>query len=123
PFVTPPVSSTVAAIGLIALVYSFAGDIEWLWNRRSAISLVASLVFLNATLTFGNVWPTPAIRWQPQLSVELAIALIVLARTRWKGAAAVVSLVWMALTVGRYAEVTAPALYGRGVNLYWDLRL
>ena len=24
--------------------------------------------------------------------------------------------------IGRYAEVTAPALYGRPVNLYWDSR-
>jgi len=26
------------------------------------------------------------------------------------------------LTIGRYADVTAPALYGRPVNLYWDAR-
>ena len=26
----------------------------------------------------------------------------------------------LALLLGRYAEVTAPALYGRPVNLYWD---
>jgi phosphatidylglycerophosphate synthase len=135
PFVAPPVSSTIAAIGLIALTYSFAVDVEWLWNRRSAdpesaggrpqsaVSLVASLLLLNAMLTFGNVWPTPAVRWQPQLSVELAFVVIVLAWTRWKHAAAFVTLVWLALIVGRYAEVTAPALYGRDVNLYWDLRL
>src|SRR5439155_7995703 len=29
---------------------------------------------------------------------------------------------WLVLTIGRYADVTAPALYGRDVNLYWDLR-
>ena len=28
----------------------------------------------------------------------------------------------MLFTLARYAEVTAPALYGRGVNLYWDAR-
>ena len=26
------------------------------------------------------------------------------------------------LVLGRYADVTAPALYGRDINLYWDLR-
>ena len=26
------------------------------------------------------------------------------------------------LTIGRYADVTAPALYGRPMNLYWDAR-
>ena len=26
------------------------------------------------------------------------------------------------LIIGRYADVTAPALYGREINLYWDLR-
>jgi hypothetical protein len=30
--------------------------------------------------------------------------------------------VWTVLVISRYAEVTAPALYGRDVNLYWDLR-
>jgi hypothetical protein len=30
--------------------------------------------------------------------------------------------VWVALAIGHYADVTAPALYGRDVNLYWDLR-
>src|SRR5205823_3332376 len=30
--------------------------------------------------------------------------------------------IWTLLVLGRYADVTAPALYGRDVNLYWDLR-
>jgi hypothetical protein len=34
----------------------------------------------------------------------------------WLGA------VWVVLVVGRYADVTAPALYGRPINLFWDLR-
>ena len=32
------------------------------------------------------------------------------------------SAFWLLLVAGRYADVTAPALYGRDVNLYWDLR-
>jgi sulfatase-like protein len=32
------------------------------------------------------------------------------------------AVVWTLLVLGRYGQVTAPALYGRDVNLYWDLR-
>src|SRR5262249_17742041 len=34
----------------------------------------------------------------------------------------VLTLIWIALVVGRYADVTATALFGRDINLYWDLR-
>ena len=30
--------------------------------------------------------------------------------------------VWVALVIGRYLDVMAPALYGRPINLYWDAR-
>jgi sulfatase-like protein len=84
-------------------------------------SLVAALVLLNASLTFENVWPTPFIKWTGQLSAELAIVILALSafrprRVRW------LSGVWVLLVLGHYADVTAPALYGRDVNLYWDLR-
>jgi hypothetical protein len=86
----------------------------------SLISLAAALLFLNASLAFDNVWPTPAIAWRGAVSVELAVALLVVVmvrrRPRWLPA------VWLLLVLGRYADVTAPALYGRDVNLYWDLR-
>jgi hypothetical protein len=32
----------------------------------------------------------------------------------------VLAIVLTLMTIGRYAEVTTPALYGRAVNLYWD---
>ncbi len=83
---------------------------------------------LDASLAFKNVWPTPAIRWQGALSVELAVCVLGMAivqrlsgslssrALRWLGAA------WVMLVIGRYADVTAPALYGRPINLFWDLR-
>ena len=130
PVVPAPVSGIVAALGLAALAYSFAVDLGRLWRtgpgadgRPHWASLAAAAVFLNASLTFGNVWPTPAIRWQTQLSAELAAGILLLAWTKWRRAVPAVSLVWMLLIAGRYAQVTAPALYGRDVNLYWDLRL
>jgi hypothetical protein len=95
------------------------------WRRWAA--LAAALALLNASLSFSNVWPTPAIRWRGELSGEVAVFVLALILARrwfrhsravpgWTGAA------WMVLIIGRYAEVTAPALYGRDINLYWDLR-
>lgn len=95
---------------------------------RSGLSLVASLLLLNASLSFENLWPTPAIVWRGAFSVELAVcvfafALMTAAGVRLSSAGlAAVSAVWTLLVFGRYAVVTAPALYGRDVNLYWDLR-
>lgn len=93
--------------------------------------LAASIVFLNLALTFHNVWPTLGVTLAeplPELSLELAIALLaLLAWASWRGrlpaaAPAALAAAWLALTIARYFEVTAPALYGRPINLFWDLR-
>jgi len=90
--------------------------------------LVAALVVLDASLTFENIWPTPAVQWRGALSIELAVCVLGLAIvSRWfrplpRAAIAWVSAIWTVLVLGHYAEVTAPALYGRDINLYWDLR-
>src|SRR5436190_3617292 len=100
-------------------------------NRRTwwrLGSLAAALVLLDASLTFRNLWPTPAIRWTGDLSVEFAVCvLLLLAATRRLRPPSALLLrgltaVWVILVLSRYADVTAPALYGRQVNLYWDLR-
>ena len=96
------------------------------WLRWT--SLAAALVVLDASITFQNVWPTPAIRWRGTMSIELAafVAILLAARRVWGAPSARVlrwlSAVWVGLVLGHYAEVTAPALYGRDLNLYWDLR-
>jgi hypothetical protein len=96
------------------------------WRRW--LSLLAAMVLLDASVTFENVWPTPAIRWTGRLSIELAIVtLALLAFQRWKGTVPrtllrCLSGLWVVLVVGRYVDVTTPALYGREVNLYWDLQ-
>jgi hypothetical protein len=91
------------------------------------IALAAAMLVLNLSITFVNVWPTPAVTWHGHLSVELALCILLLAirgrlgspsRAWLSGLAAI----WVVLVIGRYAEVTAPALYGRPVNLYWDSR-
>ena len=152
PAVTPPISTVLSVVALGALCYSFLIDILWLWRQhridrtgdeaieggrhrgqrrhewRRSIGLAAAVVFLDVAVTFSNIWPTPAIRWQGELSVELAsfILLLVIA-TRWLGppsraALGWLSVLWVLLVIGRYVDVTAPALYGRDINLYWDLR-
>jgi phosphatidylglycerophosphate synthase len=141
PSVTPPLSTALAAGGLAVLAFSFLIDVEWLWRHRSSIpirapglqsrpraSLLAALFLLNASLTFGNVWPTPAIRWQGELSLELALLVLLIlaagrrARTISPALIGWLSALWIVLIVGHYGDVTAPALYGREINLYWDLR-
>jgi hypothetical protein len=88
--------------------------------------LAAALFVLNFALTFHNVWPTLWITTRHELSIEIAVLLLALTLyTGIKGALparilTVLALVLTLMTIGRYAEVTAPALYGRAVNLYWD---
>jgi Sulfatase len=89
---------------------------------------VCALALLNASLTFRNVWPTPGIEWTGDLSIELAVFVLGLAlASRGFGAPprwliTWLAGVWLLLTIGRYADVTAPAVYGREINLYWDVR-
>lgn len=85
-----------------------------------------ALFVLNSALTFQNRWPTLGVRWVAELSIELAALLLALALlTAWRGAPgrglryAVLSG-YVVLTLGRYLDVTAPALMGRAINLYWD---
>ena len=97
--------------------------------QRWTVVLFA-IVLLNLSLTFYNVWPTPRIRWQGHLSGELVAAIVGLALWLGAGRSPVVqrrvvkglAAVWVALVIGRYLDVMAPALYGRPINLYWDAR-
>jgi len=90
------------------------------------VALALALLVLNAALTFGNVWPT--LRVVPRAELSIEIALLLLALVAWTSfvrplgtvARVALTLLMLALLFGRYAEVTAPALYGRPVNLYWD---
>jgi hypothetical protein len=85
----------------------------------------AALLLLNASLTFGNVWPTPKIRWENALSVELAVCVLLLAVAHQRAerlARRLLPVLWVLLVAGHYLDVTAPGLYGRDFNLYWDSR-
>jgi len=101
---------------------------------RRHLTLAAALLVLNGSLTFRNIWPTPAFWWAGELSIELGVfltALLVLTYwTRRSGSPVALSsrivtaiaCVWMLFTFGHYADVTAPGLLGRPINLYWDVR-
>ena len=98
-------------------------------------TVLVAIVLLNLSLTFYNVWPTPRIRWQGHISAELAAVIVGLAV--WLGASRATALgdgrgvrrravrvlaaAWVALVIGRYLDVMAPALYGRPINLYLSL--
>lgn len=91
------------------------------------LDTVFALLLVNALLVFGNIWPTPWPQFKLAASAELALLMLAGAIWRWRGGtlggwriSAVAGLL-LVLVVGRYLDVTAPALYGRPVNLYWDL--
>jgi len=93
---------------------------RWRW-----LAAAAGLFGLNLCLTLQDVWPTPAVQWAGELSVEVAALLVILAVLRlWRGrvpqASGALAAVLVVLTLCRYAAITAPALYGRPINLYWD---
>src|SRR3954463_2603253 len=95
---------------------------------KSALWLIPALLLIDAGLTFENVWPTPAIRWTGELSVELAVAVLSIAiAVHWFGGPSRRGLRWLPLPwgilgVGHYADGTSQALFGRPINLYWDSR-
>jgi hypothetical protein len=100
----------------------------WIRRLMSLGGLTAALLLLNSSLTFQSAWPTPGVRWSPTWSLELAVLVpLLLAFRRRLGAPSRRALRWLAagwlvLVLGHYAEVTAAALYGRDINLFWDLR-
>ena len=89
--------------------------------------LALALALLNAALTLGNIWPTPFVRLTGDVSAELAVCLLALVLCRgWvavhhRVTLGVLSIAWLLLLVGRYAAITSQSLWGRDINLYWDL--
>lgn len=95
--------------------------LAWQW-----VGGLIALVILNGAVTFHNVWPTLGVHWPGELSVELAALLLLLSLSNaWLGPTsprilAMLAAVVVLFALGRYGDVTAPALYGREINLYWD---
>ena len=93
---------------------------------RVAVALLA-LVFLNGMLSFRNWWPTPAILPEARLAPGfVGLWLLLLVLVAWRGeltrrAAGVLAAGYAFGVLLRYAEVTPPALFGRPLNVYWDV--
>jgi hypothetical protein len=91
-----------------------------------ALKTLAAFAFLNAALSFNNGYPTPWIRLDARLAPELvALWLLLLVGVKLYGAVgrrlvATLAMLYLLLVVGRYADVTSPALFGRQINLYAD---
>ena len=91
-------------------------------------AVALALALLNLSVTFRNVWPTLAIRPTGDLSIELALGVLAILLLRWwtggvpAGALRGLAAVWVLLMAGRYVDVTTRSLYGRDINIYWDLR-
>ncbi len=89
--------------------------------------LALALALLNASLTLANLWPTPFIRLSGDLSAELAVCVLGLVALRDAVAARratvrrLLATAWVMLMFGRYAAVTSQSLWGRDINLYWDM--
>jgi hypothetical protein len=90
--------------------------------------LAGALALLNTSLTFENVWPTLSVHLTAALSIEVALCVLaIVVAVRWFGTPSPVALrvlaaIWVVLLIGRYEDVTARSLYGRDINLYWDVR-
>src|SRR4029453_10263964 len=90
--------------------------------------LAGALALLNASLTFDNVWPTLSVQLTAALSIEVALCVLaIIVAVRWfrtpsPVAVRILAAIWVVLVIGRYEDVTARSLYGRDINLYWDLR-
>lgn len=95
-------------------------------STGAAIRGALALAALNALLAFENWWPTPAIQPDHRIAPEAVGLWLLLLWWARRGLPvtgrrlAAVTAVFAALVVGRYFDVTAPALFGRGINLYWD---
>jgi len=93
--------------------------------RRTLVAL-AALLLLNGLLSFSTWWPTPGIVPDHRLAPEfvwLWVALLAIVGLRGAlsvRAAGVLAVAYLALVLGRYLDVTAPALFGRAINLFWD---
>ncbi|MDZ7652519.1 MAG: sulfatase-like hydrolase/transferase [Burkholderiaceae bacterium] len=93
---------------------------------RRVLAALLALALLNTLLAMRNWWPTPAVLPDARLAPEfVALWVLLLAAVAWRGALSNRALAWLAIgtlgmVLGRYFDVTVPALFGRAVNLYWD---
>lgn len=87
---------------------------------------VLALLVLNAFLSMTNWWPTPFVELDKRIAPEFVLLWIAILLLVWRlhtlppRLIAVLAGVYLLLVLGRYFDTTAPALFGRNINLYWD---
>ena len=97
-------------------------NFRWL---RIAKALFALLV-LNAALSMTNWWPTPFVELDKRIAPEFILLWVVILLLVWRCGVlkpwliTTLTCAYLLLVVGRYFDTTAPALFGRNINLYWD---
>ncbi len=95
-------------------------------HRTSLFKALAALFVLNAFLSMTNWWPTPFVKLDARLAPEFVLLWIAILLLVWRletlsrALVATLTCAYMLLVIGRYFDTTAPALFGRNINLYWD---
>jgi hypothetical protein len=104
-----------------------------LTQARGVLRALVALVILNALLSMTTVWPTPWARpdvrvapefiwtWILLLGVTALAARWRISPTLWRRVLIGVAVAYTALVIGRYIDITIPSMFGRGVNLLWDV--
>jgi hypothetical protein len=94
----------------------------------TAAKALLALFVLNAGLAMSNLWPTPFVYIDSRVAPEFVYTwCLLLVLYLWRSRKAVservltcVAVGYTLLVLGRYFDTTAPALFGRPINLYWD---
>ena len=93
---------------------------------KRVVQALLALFVLNAALSMTNWWPTPFVQLDKRLAPEFVLLwVLILGLVAWRGVLSRTSVValtagYLLLVFGRYFDTTAPALFGRDINLYWD---
>jgi hypothetical protein len=94
-------------------------------TSRTLLSLFA-LFLLNAVMSMTNLWPTPFVKLDSRLAPEFVLLWVTILLIVWRFNTLSpkwllgLTLAYMLFVAGRYFDTTAPALFGRDINLYWD---
>ena len=85
------------------------------------------MLVLNAFLSFSTWWPTPFVVLDARVAPEFILLwVVILLLVWWRGplgrrSVGLLAGLYGVLVLGRYADVTVPALFGRPINAYWDV--
>jgi hypothetical protein len=102
------------------------GSVSLRDSIRIGVLAIAALIVLNIGLAHQNLWPTLWIRVTPEFSLELVMLVTAIAAAAALGKRAGGFMQWalaallFVFVLARYVDVTAPALFGRRIDLYWD---